>query len=562
MKPYLRIGALLCSAAVLLSSCGGGGSSSFLTSAKSSMDKAEKAKLLLFAKTKKEDIDKINNESSALYRTAKVNLEKEVALGSSSANIGEAWFLMGKATKELNLADSAAMAFKEADKLLGTQKKEDIQMRSEMGGLLFEVWVANINKAVENYNAGRGEASPAMAKQKYNECIKNCLACLDAKPENIDIVYGLLTASYQELGDTAKALVAQEKYLSLNKPVVDALVAKGIQFQMSRDEVMKALGAPAEAKQEPMPDKANPKPEVTRLFDKYTSIIPGKEIYLHYPKTKDKGEFLLDGFSAPPSSWMQQEKDRSVSFEHRNYLSLAYQYYTKKEWDKAIRYAEEGAAFKSNDEDLQNFLPTLYTESGKTDIAMAKMKEKSDKNPNDKVAHAQYGAMLANLEKYDEAIVLFEKSLKVDPAFDNALFNAAAAYKNKAVAIQRDEQKKADDAEAARKKDKKAPAYTMDGTKYKPALEKAAEYFERYRKLPGKDRDVNTLEQLINVYDVLDNKEKYRQAAGEFAALEYANQNNPRFFEMLARIYGKQKNAAKVKESLEKADALRKSGAK
>ncbi len=572
MKQLILCGSMIASAGLFLASCGGGAATSFLSSAKSTMTKAEQIKAKSFLAKNQADITKINDDAAVQYRAAKVMLDKEVMMGSSSANIGEAWFLLGKTSKELNLSDSALMAFKEADKLIGKEKKDEVQMRSEMSNILYEVWITNVNKAVENYNAATGETDKPTMQERYRACIKNVMNCLDAKPENIDIIYSLFAASYQGLEDTAKALATQEKYLALNKPMVDALAAKGVQFAMQRDEAVKLLGQPAEAKTLPPPDpkaKTQPsaaQPEITLYYDKYTNLIPGKEMYIFYPKNKDKAAFLLDGFSIPPTGWSVSEKERQTNFDPRTYISTAYQYYTKKDYDKAIRYAEEGLSIKPTDEDLQSYLSTFYIEGGKTDLAMAKLKEKSEKNPNDKAAITQYGGMLANLERYDDAIAQFDKALKIDPKFETALFNIAAAYKNKASQIQKDEQKKFDDAETARKKDKKTPLYVMDISKYKPFLQKSADYFEEYRKLPGKDRDAqatNIVEQLLNVYDVLDNKEKYQKYASEFVALEYANQNNPRFYEYLARIYGKQKNnSAKVKECLDKADALRKGGAK
>lgn len=548
----------------ILTSCGGG--SSELATAKSSITKAEQVKAKAMLAKSKADVDKINAEAETLYRSAKSNLDVEVLKGSTSANIGEAWFLLGKTSKELNLTDSALLAFKQAETLLGKDKKDD-QMRSEMGLMMFDAWIQNINKCVESYNAGTGEENKTVAKQKFMESIKYANGALAAKPENYDIAYSLISASYYQLEDTANAIKAQETYLATQKPMLDALTAKGVTYMMSRDEVVAKLGAPAEAKTDPAPTKGKdgkeqPPAEITRYYDKYTNLLAGKDVYLHYPKNKDKGTYLLTGFAAPPAAWTAQEKERDANFDFNPYIMLAYNAYGKKDFDKAIAMSKEGLKFKPTDESLSNLLPTLYTEGGKTDLALAEFKAMTEKNPNDKNALAQYGAMLANLEKYDDAIAQFEKALKVDPKFDVVLFNIAAAYKNKAGNVQKEEQKKFDDAEAARKKDKKAAPYTMDEKRFKPFLSKSAEYFEEYRKLPGKDRDAQIIEQLLNVYEVVDDKPKYNKLAGEYIALEYANEKNPRYYEALARIYGKQKNAAKVKESLDKADALRKGGAK
>jgi tetratricopeptide (TPR) repeat protein len=547
-----------------LASCGGGGGSELAT-AKKSLKQAEDIKAKTFIAKSQADIDKINKDASVFYRNAKTSLDQEVMKGSTSANIGEAWYLLGKVSKELNLSDTTMMAFKQAEQLLGKEKKEDIQMRSELGLMQYELWIVNINKAVESYNAATSEDDKMKSKAALQKTIGYLENCLTAKPENIDIVYGLLGGANIQMGDTARGIAMFDKYLMLNKPMLDALTSKGVTLKESRESIVQKLGAPAEAKSLPLPDKANPKPDVTMMFDKYTNLVAGKDMYVFYPKDKDKGTFLMTGFSTPPAAWSQQEKERDVQFDMLGFIQVAYNAYQNKNWDKAIQTAKAGLAIKPSEENLANLLPTLYVEGGKTDLALAEFKAAAEKNPNDKVALMQYGNMLSSLERTEDAIAQFDKALKIDPKYDLALYNIAVAYKNKAAAIQKDETKKQDDAENARKKDKKAAAYTADVNKYKPFLAKSAEYFEDYRKLPGKDRDAQAsgiLEQLLNVYDVLDDKPKYSKAASEFIGMQYANENNPRYFEQLGRIYGKQKNSAKVKESLDKADALRKAGAK
>jgi tetratricopeptide (TPR) repeat protein len=545
--------ALALTVSAALTSCGGAGGGSELTVARQAMNKAEQQRATLSFEKNKEKAAKIQTDIDGLYKTAYSTLQREVMLGSSSANIAEAWYLLGKASKEIGNVDSMVASFKQADKLFPAEDKLGKQARSEMTGYMFEGWANGFNKGVEAYNVAVGTEDEKARKPKFEEAVKFLSGAAAMKPENIDI-YPIIAAAQQGAGDTVGGLATYEKYLAYSQASVDALAQRGATLNMTREEALAKLGKPASSK------GLAPQPGDSLILDKYS--FDGKEVWVFYPRNKD-GKFTLDGFKSNiPASWAPFEQERFVAYDNRVNMYIAYPYYSQKNYDKSLQYVDNGLKMKPSDEELLNFQSQIYTESGRLEQAMAKLKELIAKYPDNKNYLAQYGSMLSNASKFDEAIELFEKVLKLDPQSDIATFNIAAAYKNKAGNTQKTEQDAFDKAEAARKKDKKVPEYKIDVNKYFPSLKKSAEYFEKYRKLPGKDRNIDVLEQLINIYDVVDDKENYRKSAGEFAALEYANEKNPRFYETISRIYGKQKNSAKVKESLDKADALRKAGAK
>jgi len=557
VKKHILSKTLLSAAALVgglaLYSCGGGGAAE-LTTARQAITKAEQQKIVLNSVIYQKDSvksAKAKGEIAGLYKTAYANLQTEVLKGSTSANIGEAWFLLGKASKELGNTDSMNIAFKQAEKLLADDKLGK-QARSEIGIAMFEGWAGGFNKGVEQYNAGVAMDDEKAKAAKLKEAAETLSNAAAMKPENADI-YPIIAGAYQGSGDTVKALATYEKYVEFHQPAVSALTSRGVLLGQERTEALQKLGAPLSSKGvSPLPD--------TVVMDKY--MFDGKEVSVYYPRNKD-GKFTLEGFKpALPASWADYERDRYYAYNNQINYYAAYNYYTQKNWDKALKYADNGLLLTPNSEELLNLQSAIYTEGGKLEQAMASYKDRIAKNPNDKNSLAQYGAMLSSAGKLDESIDIFKKVLAIDPQSDIATFNLAAALKNKASAIQKEEQDKVDKADAARKKDKKAPEYKIDNNKYFPYLKQSAEYFEKYRKLPGKDRDLNVLDQLINTYDVVDDKEGYRNAAGQFAGLEYANEKNPRFYETMARIYGKQKKNDKVKEALDKADALRKAGAK
>ncbi|MCS6808179.1 MAG: tetratricopeptide repeat protein [Candidatus Kapabacteria bacterium] len=539
------------SGVLLLHACGGSGGAE-LTTARQAINKAENQKITLSLQKDSAKIAKAKKDIADLYKTAYTNLQVEVQKGSTSANIGEAWFLLGKTSKELDKPEEMKFAFKQAEQFITGDDKNSKQWRSEISSYLFESWANGFNKGVELYNTAIGSEDEQVRTEKFKEAIAVLRSAAEMKPENADI-YPVIAGAYQNIGDTANALATYERYIALHQPAINFLSSKGVLLSTERSEALSKLGTPQATKGvAAMPD--------TVVMDKYPSS--NGEVLLFYPKNKED-KFTLEGFKVGlPASWADYERERYVPFDNRINYYTAINYYFQKNYDKALQYADNGLLLQPSNEDLLNLQAACYTEGGKLEQAMAAFKDRITKNPNDKNSLLQYGSMLSNAGKIDEAIDIFKKVLAIDPKSELAIFNLGAALKNKAGAIQKEEQEKFDKAEAARKKDKKVPQYVIDNSKYFPYLKESAQYFEQYRKLPGKDRDLQVLSQLLNTYEVIDDKENYRLIAGQIASLEYANEKNPAYYETMGRIYAKQKRNDKAKEAFDKADALRKAGVK
>ena len=119
MKQQLLWGAVALMVSAALYSCGSAGGGSELTVARQAMNKADQQRATLGFQKDKEKAAKIQTDIDGLYKTAYSTLQREVMLGSSSANIAEAWYLLGKASKEVGNVDSMVVSFKQADKQIG-----------------------------------------------------------------------------------------------------------------------------------------------------------------------------------------------------------------------------------------------------------------------------------------------------------------------------------------------------------------------------------------------------------------------------------------------------------
>ena len=80
------------------------------------------------------------------------------------------------------------------------------------------------------------------------------------------------------------------------------------------------------------------------------------------------------------------------------------------------------------DADLLRTLSASYVETGNLDIALNSFKELVDKEPDNKVYLYNYGVLLLGNDQYEKAVDEFDKALKIDPDYENAIYNLAVTY--------------------------------------------------------------------------------------------------------------------------------------
>ncbi len=86
--------------------------------------------------------------------------------------------------------------------------------------------------------------------------------------------------------------------------------------------------------------------------------------------------------------------------------------------------------------ELEGRLLNAYNRAGKTETAMAEYRQQIEKNPSNVTYRYNYGSMLLNADRYDEAIEQLEKAVELEPGNVKAQYNLGAAYSNKARLIQ------------------------------------------------------------------------------------------------------------------------------
>lgn len=467
----------------------------------------------------------INNKD---WDKAETYLEKELQKNPTN---GEAWYSLGQVRYEKKNYTGMLDAFKEARKY---PLKPD--MLNQMAFQESKIWVDTFNEAIQSYNEGVALTGSEKTKS-VRTAIDKMEFAVSLRPWYTES-YSVLAQMHESVGDTAKAITALEHYVDAHREVADVLVKHDVMLGSKRETVQGILGSASSVK-----GTTNGKDSI--LIDHYKNL-DGKDVYLFYKQ--DAGSFVLDGGAANlPASMSETEKEQPSSLNMQNYSYLAFLHYNKGDYDKSMALLRTAMRLRPATEDMLQLQGQILDKTGKREEAMQSIAELAKKYPDNKAYLVQYGSVLVNTGKHDEAIEQFEKALKLDPQYDIALYNLAAAYKNKAGVIQQEEKSKMD-ADAK---------YRENSSRYIPFLEKAATYFEQYRSLPGKDKDFGVVEQLMNIYQVTRNEQKIKRFVAELAGLEPLYQTDRRYYELLGQAYGKLGNTDKAKEAFEKADKLR-----
>ncbi len=115
------------------------------------------------------------------------------------------------------------------------------------------------------------------------------------------------------------------------------------------------------------------------------------------------------------------------------YVYLGDLYRTQGRHDDAIELIQEGLDKYPTNEQLWSILLNEYVATGQLDQAMDRYSQLVEQAPDNKLYRFNYGTLLLNAERYDEAVSQLQRAIELDPEYPNAQYNLAAAYVNKAV---------------------------------------------------------------------------------------------------------------------------------
>lgn len=114
----------------------------------------------------------------------------------------------------------------------------------------------------------------------------------------------------------------------------------------------------------------------------------------------------------------------------------------------AVAFLEGAQTRFPGDEDIQTMLLNAYTLSGQTDQAIARYEQVVGQQPENATYRYNYGALLLQAERYDDAVEQLTEATRLAPDNSDAFYNLGAAYQNRAAALNEQANATEDAAEA------------------------------------------------------------------------------------------------------------------
>ena len=360
-----------------------------------------------------------------------------------------------------------------------------------------KMWVESYNKGIINYNEyfTTNDVSSLDSASYYFE-IGSIL-----RPTLLDF-YFLRGNALQLKGDTLGSLKEYEKYVKGMKEEIDYAFNNKFYINQNIEDVKSAL-------------KMESKVRIDTVSSGIQRIDNWDGKYFYSKLNNSTNEYELKGWRLTfPNDWLENEKLTFIEFRTDVFFLSSQYYFESKQYEKALEFLEAYQKIDPLNNSSNSSIIQIYKDMGKEDVAIQKLENLTKENPENPLYWTMNADMLANLDKYDEAIAKYEEALKVDPNYDYALRNIASTYKNKAVFIQNEEEKLAE-------ADKK---YKPNIDRYKPLIEKSTEYFEKARQTDTFKKDFLILMELANNYIVLNKTkdDKFKTVLNDIQKIEFS----------------------------------------
>ena len=459
------------------------------------------------------------------WDSARVLLERELKQNPQNA---EAWYDLGSVRKELGDLEGMIEAYRRAEPGLSEERRRALPQ------IYYVTWAELYNTAVELYNRIVDSRDTSMLARAI-EIVGKANVIRPEALENYDLEGRL----YELRGDTTRALQSYEHYISLLEPEVQLARSTGLALGVLRDKAIDTFGPPVASRSNRTTTGDS------MIVDRFTH--KGDTVYVSSFARRQQG-YRVEGWRVnPPQSWSADERFRYAPIALGPFYQAATIYYNRRDFDRALQVLTRLSALSPSDETIQNFRIQIYRDQGRLEDALRELSQSANRDPNNKQLLASLALVYFQMERYDDAIAEYEKVLQLDPTYDVALFNAAAALKNRAAQIQKEERERKD----------RDPKYKENEQRYFPLLLKAAEYFDRYRKLPEHRNDLTALEHIVNIYETVRNKERLRQIITELEAMEQQYSGDVRYWELLGGYYARANQVEKAERAYKRADQLR-----
>jgi tetratricopeptide (TPR) repeat protein len=448
----------------------------------------------------------------------------------SNPSDDEAWTLYVQNLYDLRKYEKIA-------EVIDTARLYAITHRADVDNVRQNTWAQLYNGGLDAYNQNPDSKEQQKAAIGFLEAAKKLAP---EQPETYEVLGQVYFAS----GDTAKSIETYNNAIRQMSSSHEQGVALGIMLKMSAPNVVQAIGGdPARKLTVPL----------TSSDSAMVYVYPSKEAYIYFERqAKAPHAYQLMGWRFTSNEQMGLQPLRVSTLPYQTVANFYYQkglaaFEAKdkegmtQNLEKAIPMLLMIQRLDPADEFASAAIPDIYLKLERTEKAKQQYEKLLQDHPS-KSLYVAYGTLLLKANDYEGAIANYDKALAIDPAYESALYNTAAAYKNWAAAEQKANP-------ATGKKNPKADLI-------KQRMEKSTDYFERLHAV--NKNDFNTLANLIDNYEVLDKKDKSAKAFIDMEALKSTEAaNDPLYWEFLGKTYARLNKADEAAAAYKKADQLK-----
>lgn len=410
---------------------------------------------------------------------------------------------------------------------IDTAWKYAAEFRQDVDAVRYNTWVALYNGGVGAYE--QNPESPEQQKAAMDLLIA-AQKLMPDRPET----YGALGMIQEVSGDTVSAVATYNEALNQMRSSHEQGINMGLMLKMSPEAAERAIGGAPQTKQ-----TVSVGNDSAMVY-----VYPGTQTYLYFEKAeRAPRNWELTGwrFGANDQAGMtpmriSTDVYRTVSnyYYQRGLAQLSAKNVSgaEQEFDRALPLLITVQRLDPADEYAAGIIPDIYLRTNRTDKAKQQYEKMLAENPN-KAMYSAYGNLLLKSNEYENAINAYTKAIALDPAYEPALFNTAATYKNWAAAEQK-----------AGKKD------------YKTKLEKSSEYFERLMSV--NPNDFNAIANLVENYEIQGRKDKTAAMLTRLEGMKTSEAaQSPEYWDHLGALYAKANRAAESAEAYKRGDQLR-----
>ncbi len=101
-------------------------------------------------------------------------------------------------------------------------------------------------------------------------------------------------------------------------------------------------------------------------------------------------------------------------------FKIAYILQQLRDFDEALKYYKEALEVDKNNEYIHNSMATIYRQNGEFISAKMHLIESLNIDDENAITYYNYGNLLVDMEKPDEAKEMYKRALEINPDFDEA----------------------------------------------------------------------------------------------------------------------------------------------